>query len=61
MKLCCTHGRRPETSEIKSSSSLLMYAFVRAPRLKPRLDFVEIAQQTFAREWPGRIRRAFGN
>lgn len=33
----------------------LIYAFLRAPRIKPRLGFVEIAQRTFAREWPARI------
>ncbi|MGH9541653.1 MAG: hypothetical protein ACRD2H_07200 [Terriglobales bacterium] len=31
--------------------SKLIYAFKPAPRVKPVLDFVEIAKRTFAREW----------
>lgn len=37
----------------------LIYAFVRAPRIRPRLDFVQIARRTFAREWPARVTWSF--
>lgn len=35
----------------------LIYAFVRAPGIKPRLECVRIAHQAFDREWLALIKR----
>ena len=42
-------------------ASELIYAFKAAPRVKPVLEFVKIAQATFAQEWAAHIARALRN
>lgn len=40
-------------------ASTLICVFKRAPRVKPVLDFVKIAEEVFVREWAAGIKRVF--